>query len=228
MPELTLWEHLMELKNTLLKLLASWLGCTLLTAVYHDEILAFITRPLDGVPLNLFAVASGLLFVIRIHLLLGFILSFPLLLWFTWQYLIDLFGARSRRYIQTLIPISLILAYAGVLYGYFFLIPSSVDILLAIQPPNTQFILGAEDYISFVLGLLVIMVFIFQIPLVIFSSIKSGLIKTEFYTRHRKEFYFGFVVLTAIFTPTPDVFTLFLIVIPMLIMYEIALLFGRV
>ena len=226
MSELTLWEHLMELKNTLLKLLVSWLGCTLAVIPFHDRIFAFITAPL-GTSAYLFTPVSGVLFYIRVYLLLGFILAFPFLLWFAWQYLIDLFEARGRRYIQTLIPVSLGLAYTGVVYGYFFLIPSSIEILLSIQPPNTQYLIGAEDYISFVLGLLVIMVFIFQIPLVIFSSVKSGLIKASFYGAHRKEFYFGFVVLTAVFTPTPDVFTLFLIVIPMLIMYEIALLLGR-
>ena len=227
MQELTLWEHLMELKNTILKLLASWVVCTLGVIPFHERIFAFITEPL-GTSAYLFTPVSGVLFYLRVYLLLGFILAFPFLLWFTWQYLIDLFDARGRRYVQTLIPVSLGLAYLGVVYGYFFLIPSSIDILLSFQPPNTQYLIGAEDYISFVLGLLLIMVFIFQIPLVIFTSIKARLISAGFYAKHRKEFYFGFVVLTAVFTPTPDVFTLFLIVIPMLVMYEIALLLGRV
>jgi sec-independent protein translocase protein TatC len=223
----SVWDHVIDLRNLVIKVIGGWLIASLATVYYSDQIFDFITKPLDGAVLYFFSPIDPVMFLIKTHLLLGFLLAFPLIIWFLWSYLIDMFEGASRKYINKLVPLSLMLAYVGLIYGYFILIPSSVEILMGIRPKNTEFNISAEQYISFVLGLLSIMIIIFQVPLVIFSTIKANLIKADFYSAKRREIYFGFLVGTAILTPTPDIFTLVLVLIPMLVMFELALFFGK-
>lgn len=222
----TIFEHLGDVKNLLIKMFTVWAIATLGTIFFSDTLFELITLPLPDAELYFFSPVDSFMFLVKIHLVVGFFISFPLLLWLVWTYVVDIFNQTQRKVVTTLIPISLILSYVGLVYGYLFLIPSSVELLLNIQPPNTAFLISANEYISFTLGLLLAMIFIFQLPLIIFSLIKARVMHANFFRAHRKEFYFGFVVATAIFTPTPDIFTLALIVLPILIMYEIAVFFG--
>lgn len=224
--EQTILEHLGDVKNLFIKMFAAWAIATLGTVFISDVVFELITRPIPDADLYFFSPADSFLFLVKIHVIMGFFISFPLLLWLVWSYIVDIFNQTQRRVVTTLVPISLILSYVGLVYGYVFLIPSSVELLMNIQPPNTAFLISADEYISFTLGLLLAMIFVFQLPLVIFSLIKTRVLQASFFQNRRKEFYFAFVVATAIFTPTPDVFTLALIVIPILIMYEVAVFFG--
>jgi sec-independent protein translocase protein TatC len=222
----SIWEHVIDLRNTAIKILVSWLVFTALTIPYSQKIFSFLTKPIGEESLNFFGVADPFLFNIKMHLMLGFFLAFPFVLWFVWRYIMDIFSVKSRKIISTIVPISLVLAYVGLVYGYVFLIPSSVEIMFSFKPVGTQILLSASDYISFVLGMLMIVIVIFQVPLVIFSLIRTRIVKAEFFKKHRKEIYFGFLVVTAALTPTPDIFTMFMVLIPILLMYEIALVLG--
>ena len=224
----SMWDHVVELRTTALQLIVVWVISSALTVWFQAPIFDTLLAPLGGQKLNFLSPGDPITFLIKIHLFLGFVTSFPILLWIVWKYVAEVFSDAHRGFITTVIPAGLIFAYLGIVYGYFFLIPQSVEILTSIQPEGTQFQLTAQAYIDFVFGLLLIIMAIFQVPLIIYSTIKAKLIKAQFYAQRRREFYMGFLVATAIFTPTPDAFTLLLIVVPMIVMYEVALLLGRI
>ena len=83
----TIWEHLMEFKNVILRLLFVWVVFTIGTTFFSDEINRIFTAPLEGQVISFLSPTDSFMYLIKIHLFFGFLTSLPVLLLILWQYL---------------------------------------------------------------------------------------------------------------------------------------------
>lgn len=124
--------------------------------------------------------------------------------------------------------VAILLFCIGVLYGYVLMLPFFLKFLysLAVQQGALAYYSIAE-FISFVVLMLVIFGFVFELPLIMYVLVSNDVVKYSTLTYYRRHFYVSFFIIGAMITP-PDVFTQMMVAFPMIIFFEISLLIIRI
>ncbi|MCL2390601.1 MAG: twin-arginine translocase subunit TatC, partial [Endomicrobia bacterium] len=122
-----------------------------------------------------------------------------------------------------------LLFVSGILFIYFVVLTPAISFLMNLSQGLTQspVQLTLSSYISFICALLFCGGIIFQIPLLAFILTKIGVITPKFLSSKRREAYFSMCVFAAVITPTTDAFSLALFMIPMIVLYEIGIIFSK-
>lgn len=159
----------------------------------------------------------------------GAVLAMPFIAHQVWLFLKPGLKAGERRYLLALFPVSLLLFLAGASFVFFIMIPTALRFLIG-------FDLGVEvatditldSYFSFVLLLTLAGGLVFQIPLVTYFLAKLGIVTPQAMASNRKYALIGTVLLAAILTPTGDPVNLFLLSLPIYILYELSIFIAGV
>jgi Tat protein translocase TatC len=102
-----------------------------------------------------------------------------------------------------------------------------VSDLHARNRPMVEAHFNLSGYVSFVTGMSLAFGMIFQVPLVVFLMSRTGIVSAAQMARARKIIILVVVILAAFLAPSPDVYSQLLVAIPMLLLFEIGLLFAR-
>ncbi|MCK4940954.1 twin-arginine translocase subunit TatC, partial [candidate division WOR-3 bacterium] len=121
----------------------------------------------------------------------------------------------------------LILFAVGISFGYYILIPFGLKFLLSFGSEAIQPLMNIGKYINFFLWCLLGSGLLFQLPLLIFFLMRLGILDVDTVRRHRAEAIVAILVLCAVVTPTGDFFTLLLLSVPLLILFELSILAAR-
>ncbi|HJS00993.1 MAG TPA: twin-arginine translocase subunit TatC [Flavobacterium sp.] len=157
---------------------------------------------------------------IWICILFGFILSFPYILWEIWKFISPALYQTEKKNAKVFIFFSSLLFFIGVIFGYFVVIPMSVNFVatFTVSPMVlNQFTL--ESYIGMVKTSIIASGLFFELPIIIYFLTKLGLVTPDFLRKYRKYAIVLVLIIAAIVTP-PDVVSQTIVAIPMLIIYE--------
>lgn len=157
---------------------------------------------------------------IWICILAGFILSFPYILWEIWKFIGPALYEKEKKNAKVFIFFSSILFFFGVLFGYFVVIPMSVNFVATFTVSDVvknQFTL--DSYIGMVKTSVLASGLFFELPIIIFFLTKLGLVTPTFLRTYRKYAIVLVLIIAAIVTP-PDVVSQTIVAIPMLLIYE--------
>ncbi|ADB58081.1 twin-arginine translocase subunit TatC [Archaeoglobus profundus] len=134
--------------------------------------------------------------------------------------------SRSKAVLYLIV--ATILFGLGIAYGYCIMLPIFLKFLyqLAVQQGASANYSIAE-FVSFVVLMLVVFGFVFELPLILYILVSNGVVKYSTLTYYRRHFYVGFFVIGAVITP-PDVFTQLMVAVPMVVFFEISLLTIKV
>ncbi|MGB0888114.1 MAG: twin-arginine translocase subunit TatC [Vicingaceae bacterium] len=164
---------------------------------------------------------------IMVSLVSGIILAFPYILFEIWRFITPALAKKEKRNALGLVFSGSILFSLGILFGYFFVSPLSVQFLgnytVSSQVQN-QITLGS--FISTVTTVTLVCGLVFQLPLIVYFLSKLGLLTPEFMRKYRKHAVVITLVLSAIITP-PDVSSQVLLTIPLLILYEFSIYISK-
>ncbi|NMH29462.1 twin-arginine translocase subunit TatC [Flavobacterium sp. SE-s28] len=150
----------------------------------------------------------------------GFILAFPYILWEIWRFISPALYEKERKGALTFIFISSILFFLGVLFGYYLIIPMSVNFVATFKVSavvQNQF--NIDSYMGMVKTSLIASGLFFELPIIIYFLAKLGLVTASFLRKYRRWAIVGVLVVAAIVTP-PDVVSQVIVSIPMLLIYE--------
>lgn len=160
-------------------------------------------------------------------LIIGFIMSFPYILWEFWRFIAPGLHPKEVKKSRGFIFTSSFLFFIGALFSYYVIIPISVFFFFEFQispEVQNQFTLGS--YISLVTSTLIGVALMFELPVIIYFLSKIGLITPNFLKRYRKHALVMVLILSAIITP-PDIASQVIVSIPILILYEISILVSK-
>lgn len=219
-------EHLTELRKRLIISLAALLVGTVIGFLFMDTLIPWLTAPVGQ--LYIIRPAGFLLVYCKIALFCGMLLSSPILLYEIWAFLLPAFTPKSRRWIWICLPLSLLLALSGMGFSYFLVLPKSLQFLLSLGSAYMQPMISVENYLDFMMLLVLPFGVIFNVPLLSVLLLKAGVVRWEPLKKARRYVIFISFLLAAIITPTPDVINQCLVACPMVISYEIGLLLGRI
>jgi sec-independent protein translocase protein TatC len=230
--EATLGEHLEELRGRLFFMLGALVLGTVVAFVFHGHVLDWLNRPLppDHKRLLAIGIVEPFTVTLTVSAYAGFVLALPVILWQLWGFFVPAVEPASERRVLGLALFALLLAAAGVAFGYWVLLPRAVHFLTNYD--NTHFNIQpqARSYYNFVATVLVGIVLVFQTPLVVLGLVYLGVLSSRTLRRQRR---MGYLVTAAVALalPGPDPVTTFLELLPMWALFEgsiwLAALFER-
>jgi len=230
--EATLGEHLEELRGRVFVMLGALVLGTVVAFVFHGHILDWLNRPLPANHHRLLTtgVAEPFTVTLTVCIYAGFVLALPVLLWQLWLFFAPAVDPAAERKVLGLAFFAVVLAAAGVAFGYWVLLPRAVHFLTNYDTKNFLILPRASSYYNFVATVLVGIVLVFQTPLVVLGLVYLGVLSSRTLRRQRR---MGYLVTAAIALalPGPDPVTTFLELLPMWALFEgsiwLAVLFER-
>jgi len=228
--EMTFLEHLSELRTRLLKFFLSTVIFSALGYVYADIIIEFLLFPVSDPSINLqvLKVTSVFMTKLTVAFFFGLMISFPVFLYQMLIFILPAFNNKLTFFkIISFIFLSLLLLFLGLFFGYYIMIPVSVTFFKAVSLNlvglvNLNYTL--ENYLIYLIWILIISSLIYQMPILIFILVKVGIIDLFWLKSNRYYVIVGFFILAAIFTP-PDPISQIMIALPLIGLYEITLFF---
>lgn len=157
---------------------------------------------------------------IQVSLVTGLVAAFPYFLWEMWRFIEPALHETEQKYTKFIVFFSSILFFMGVLFGYYLMVPFSMNFLVDYQ--TSQFIANKvtlASYISFLITLVLSSGLVFEMPIAVYFLSKVGLLSPADMRSYRRHALLAIVFVAAIITP-PDVMSQMLVTIPMYVLYE--------
>ncbi|MFL9844920.1 twin-arginine translocase subunit TatC [Flavobacterium rhizosphaerae] len=163
---------------------------------------------------------------IWISILIGFIIAFPVILREFWKFISPALYDNERKYAVSFILASSLLFFAGVLFGYYIIMPLSINFLSNYRISDViENNIDLDSYLSLVKTTVIACGLVFELPIVIYFLAKVGLVSASFLRNYRRYAYVIILLLAAIVTP-PDIVSQIIVTIPLAILYEASILIA--
>jgi sec-independent protein translocase protein TatC len=238
---MSLIAHLTELRNRIAKALLALLLATAVAFWWYDHGLGdFIRAPYCNLPADLryggdsgscglliTDVFGGVFIRLKVAFLAGAVLSAPFWLYQLWAFITPGLKRQEKRYGVGFVAVSTFLFAAGAVLAYISL-AKGLQLLLSLAGDGVVVALTAQDYIGFVLSLLVAFGVSFEVPLIAIALNLIGVLPYEVLAKSRRWIFFLTIVFAAFVTPTQDPFTMLLMAGPMIALFEGAIQIARV
>jgi sec-independent protein translocase protein TatC len=153
------------------------------------------------------------------------LLSLPLLLYQLYAFVLPAFSPTERQVALPLMLMVPFLFYAGVVFGFYIVLPAAVNFLQNFNDDNYDILLQARDYFKFAIMVLAAMGLLFQMPVVILAVTRMGIISVRQLRRHRR-YAILIIAIIAMLMPGQDPVTMLSMMVPMLVLYEVSILLA--
>jgi sec-independent protein translocase protein TatC len=225
--QLTLVEHLEELRTRLIIVLSAL--AIAMTACYIENvrIYHFLQRPLDGhVKLVTLAPTEAFFNAIMISVYGGLLITLPVISYQIYAFIIPAFAHETQRSIRPLLLMVPVLFLTGVAFGWYIVVPPAIHFLTNFNSEVINYIPRASDYIRFVMLTLLAMGLVFQLPVVMMMLGRVGIVTSSFMRRRWRESIVVLAALTALL-PGTDPVTMMAEFIPVLVLYGLSYFLVR-
>ena len=239
---LTFWDHLDELRSVLIRILVVTALAAVVAFCLKDELFAivlaprssdFITYRLLGVePFSISLMNTGLTEQFMIHLrtafYAGILVALPYTLYLLFRFVSPALYDNERKYATALVTSGYMMFMLGTLLNYLLIFPLTVKFLGTYQvSPDVANMLTIQSYIDTLLMMSLVMGIVFELPVVSWLLGKMGLINARMMSQWRRHAIVAILIVAAIITPTTDAFTLFVVALPIWLLYEVSILIVR-
>jgi sec-independent protein translocase protein TatC len=191
-----------------------------------DPILRYL-RNLTKVNLAAFGIPETFFTFLVTAVAIGVFASFPYILYAVLSGIRPLFPTFSTRMMRGFWLASVLLFYAGALFCVGLSLPYGVEFLLEVDSPHIEALISVEKFVSFCLVFIFGFGILFELPLAMILFGRIGAVKRAALARNRRYAVLFITIVAAVITPTPDVFNLSLMAVPLYLLYEVGLLGMR-
>lgn len=240
--EMTLFEHLNELRSRLFKSAVAITAGFVIGFVFRHQVFAVLIRPYcDLDPAlragsNLFDAERCQLIVteplamfflsLKAAAVVAVVIAAPFVCYQIWRFVTPGLEPVERKYALPFLVISQLLFVGGAVFSYV-VIPRGLEFLLGLAGDDVVALLDADAYLGFMLQVMLSFGIAFEFPLVLIMLALMGVVSAQGLRAWRRHAIFWSFVAAAIITPTQDPFTLFVMAVPLVAFYEISILVAR-
>ncbi|MBY6037020.1 twin-arginine translocase subunit TatC [Fictibacillus nanhaiensis] len=218
-------DHLGELRKRIIITLVVFMTVLAVSFFYVQPIYSWLIRDLDQ-QLAVLGPSEILWVYFMISGVIAIALTIPIAAYQTWLFIKPALNKKEQKITLSYIPALFLLFITGLSFGYFVVYPMVLNFLLGLSEGHFQTFFTSEKYFKFMLNLTLPFGFLFEIPLVVMFLTSLGILNPYVLTKARKVSYFTLVVVAVLITP-PDLVSDFLVVIPLLVLYEISIMLSR-
>ncbi|MGA2806857.1 MAG: twin-arginine translocase subunit TatC [Terracidiphilus sp.] len=225
LPGMSLMEHLDELRRRIVHS-ALYLAAGFIVAwTFHDRFVSFIQAPLNHIgktlvfthpmdPLNL---------DLQVSLVGGAILASPFVLYQVWLFIAPGLYQKERRFVVPFMSATVALFLAGASFGYYYVLPGALKILIVGFGHNFTPMVTIEEYSSFFLSIILGLGVSFEMPILIFFLAMFGIVSPRFLWKNIRYAILAVFLVAACICPSPDPWTMCIYAVPMLALYVIGI-----
>jgi sec-independent protein translocase protein TatC len=158
----------------------------------------------------------------------GLVFAFPYAFWEIWRFIKPGLRPSERRSARGAVFYVTFLFFSGVLFGYFVVTPLAINFLANFTlDPSIINEFSISSYISLVATLTLACGVAFQLPIVVFVLSKVGVLTPSFMREYRKHSMIVILIVAAVITPSPDIYSQILVAIPLFMLYEVSIIVSR-
>lgn len=230
-PEMPLIEHLLELRNRLLKMVLAVVICFAAIYPFANELYLWLSEPIRsllpvGQSMIATDVTSPFFAPLKLALVLSVFAAIPVILYQLWSFIAPGLYAHEKRLAFPLLFTSVILFYAGAAFAYYVVFPLVFGFFTAIGPEGIVELPDISSYLNFVLKMFFAFGVAFEIPIATVLLILTGATTPDDLAAKRPYVVVGCFIIGMMLTP-PDIISQTLLAVPMWILFEFGILFGR-
>ncbi|HWA93555.1 MAG TPA: twin-arginine translocase subunit TatC [Terracidiphilus sp.] len=221
LPGMSLMEHLEELRKRIVHA-AIYLALGFGAAwIFHVQLYDLIDRPLTRMGKHLVFThpMDSLNIYMQVSLIGGAIIASPFILFQVWLFIAPGLYQREKRFAIPFMAATVSLFLTGAAFGYFWVLPGALHILIDDFGKNFTPMVTIEEYSSFFLSIILGLGISFEMPILIFFLAMFGIVSPKFLWKNIRYAVFAVFVVAAIICPSPDPWTMCIYAIPMLSLY---------
>lgn len=158
----------------------------------------------------------------------GLLVGSPVVLYQLWRFILPALYDNERRYFFGAFTFGAGLFYLGVAFAFYVVFPYAIQFLVNMGTDQLYASLTINNYISFAMLFLLAFGLTFELPVLIYLAVRTGLTSVEFLSQKRRYVYVLAFVIAAIITPTIDPVNQSAVGVPMIVMFELSLVFCRI
>lgn len=229
--EAPLIEHLLELRNRLIKCVIVILGVFLVCAPFANQLYEFLAQPLmQSLPAGNSMISTEphgpFLVPFKFAFAFSFALVMPYLLYQIWAFVAPGLYKHEQNLVLPLVVSSSLLFYLGIIFAYFVVFPVIFAFFASSAPDGVAVMTDINSYLSFTLKLFFAFGIAFEVPIATVLLIRMGIAKPDELAKKRPYVIVVAFVAGMLLTP-PDIFSQTMLAIPIWILFEIGLICGR-
>lgn len=228
--ELSLLDHLNELRIRATWAVGGILIFTIISFIFAERMILFLMEPYIRVfgdaGLQTLSPTEGIETYFKVSMLSGAIISMPFTLYQLWLFISPGLTRSERRYVYIFIPSALILFGLGLSFSWFILTPAAITFLAQFLQQTFNPEWQSQEYISFVLRMLFWISVSFQMPIIIYFFARVGVVTPKNLREQWRFAVVGIAILAAIITPSIDPVTMLLTMAPLNLLYGLSILLA--
>lgn len=227
---LTLKEHLIELRQRLIKSVIAIVITSSISFIFAEQIFEFFKSraPKDTVFIAI-EVTEKIGVYMKLCLYSGLVLALPFLIYQLVMFVRPALTRDEKKYLYILLPGVILFFFAGAAFTYYVFLPPAMEFMIDFPLMDdiaiSQIRIG--NYISVVAKLILVMGLVFELPIIIYFFARIGLITPKGLSRYRRFAYVGAFIIAAIVTPTIDPINQTIVAIPIMVLYEVGILLSK-
>jgi sec-independent protein translocase protein TatC len=230
---MSLGDHLEELRFRIIHALVGFGIAVAICMYFGDYLIAFIQIPYvkamgQSARLQSIDPTEGFMSYMEIAMIAAIVISSPWVFYQLWKFVSVGLYPNEKRYVYIAIPLCSTLFAAGALLFIFVIAPATLQFFVFF---NEKFLKVSSNftftnYVSFMANMMLIFGLSFQTPIAIFVLIRTGIMSAEFFKKSRKYVFLAVVVIASCVIPGGDPISLFAMVIPMYLLFELGLILA--
>ena len=220
---MSLIEHIRELRNRVVKIVLALLVGTGVGLVFFEPVWHLIERPFCSAKINnhtgcrglghqlvLNSVLAPFMLRVEVAFFFGLVVTSPIWLYQIWAFVAPGLHAREKRWSYLFLGTAVPLFLAGVTLAYWSL-GRSMHYLLGLTPDHVSNLIQVDQYMSFVMTMLLAFGIAFEVPLLIIMLNLAGLLPHERFRKWRRVMLFGVFLIAGMANPSPDPITMLIL-----------------
>jgi sec-independent protein translocase protein TatC len=226
LPGMSLMEHLEELRKRLIHSIAYLAGGCIVAGIFDSRLTGFIQKPLNDIGLKLaqFHPTEAINFDIKVAFVFGAIFASPFILYQVWLFISPGMYANERKYVVPFMTSTVFLFLSGAWFGYRYVLPKTIKILVLGFGHNFTPMIGIEEYTGFILAIILGLGICFELPILIFFLSLFGIVDAKFLLRNFRYAVLIIFLVAAAICPDPSPVGMCLFASPMLGLYFVGVI----
>lgn len=227
-----LWEHLDELRSGLIRSLLA-IGLVLIVTYYYCEpIVRFLEQPLldilpPGESLYYTGIGDKFFIYLKVSIIASVFIVSPYLLFEIWKFIAPALYREERRFAFAFVIMGSIAFVVGAAFAYYVVIPFGYKFLLNFGSGEEKAIITLTEYFGLTLKMLLALGIVFELPVLLILLARFGIVDEALLVKNRRLAFVAASVVSAIATPSPDAFTMLIVLFPLYFLYEISIIGVR-
>ncbi len=231
--KMTLMQHFAELRKRILWCVLVFVLSFVFGWIVSDYIELFLSTPLinvwDNAALLYTEISDGFVIQFSLASLVALVITIPVIMWNIWAYIAPGLHKNEKQFLIPIFLLSPILFVIGAAFAFYILFPFVFKFFIELNESAsipTVLLPSVKGYLAFSISMLKVFGIAFQLPLILVGLNRVGLLSKHSAIKSRRYVIVGVFILAAMLTP-PDILSQVLLAIPMLLLFEVSLVFMR-